>query len=182
MLRVIPAVLMACVTAACIAAAPQPSVRVGGPDIEHIAFAPDGRTLAVATKRAIELLDVASGNVVDTLSPGGTRVLYSPDGGLLASVGGPARFWSAQTGAPLGATSADVNGHAATFIPGTDLFAYGTSDGSNTVFLWDVRRSRSGMSDGPASPHTWNRIQRARKPGRWVVALRRGRRKVMSPR
>ncbi len=104
MLRAILAVSMACLAVTCIAATPQPLTRVGGPRIRDIAYWADGRTLAIATARSIRLLDVASGVVGDVLEPGGKRVVYSRDGSTMACMNGPARFWNAQTGAPLGRT------------------------------------------------------------------------------
>lgn len=142
MLRLIAWLVCTAVVVSAPAVTPTPLVRVGGPDIEDIAYSPDGRTLAVATMRAIELLDSETGVVMDRLEPGGYRVMYSQDGEMLAAVNGPARFWNAHTGAPIGATAVDVDGGAVAFLPGTGLFAYGESEGHNTVFLWDVREAR----------------------------------------
>lgn len=153
-----PAAWLLCVSlaGAVLASEPAPLVRVGKPDIEDIAYSPDGRALAVATMRAIELLDSESGAALDRLEPGGRRVMYSHDGAMLAAIDGPARFWNARTGAPLGSTAVDVD--PATFIPGTGLFAYGKGDGSNTVFLWTY--------GARASRRTWNPTQRGPMRGR----------------
>jgi WD40 repeat protein len=140
MQRPILVATMACIAAASIAATPQPLVRVGGPSIRDIAYSPDGRTLAIATVRSIELLDVASGEVRDVLEPGGYRVVYSRDGATMACLKGPARFWNAGTGAPLGQTAMDVADGL--FIPGTDLFAFVAHPRDNTLYLWDVSRAR----------------------------------------
>ena len=64
------------------------------------AFAPDGRTLAVPRAGTVRLLDLATFEEIEPITPLGTdgvyMVVYSPDGTLLASGGksGRIRVWS----------------------------------------------------------------------------------------
>jgi WD40 repeat protein len=59
-------------------------------EVTALTFAPDGRTLAVASNRLVQLWDVETGSLVASLSGHAGKVMclaYSPDGTLLASGG-----------------------------------------------------------------------------------------------
>jgi WD40 repeat protein len=59
-------------------------------EVAAVTFAPDGRTLAVAAGRAVQLWEVATGRLLATLRghEGKVKCLaYSPDGTRLASGG-----------------------------------------------------------------------------------------------
>ena len=101
---------MLCLSLALAAAAAQPTplVRVGAPETDDIAYSPDGRVLAVATDFYVELLDADTMASIRRLEPGGRRVRFSPDGAILAAIGGRAFFFNAETFASLGSTPDEV--------------------------------------------------------------------------
>ena len=80
-------------------AAALPDVRARGPRVAPayaLAFAPDGKTLAVAGHREVRVVDVATGQVVRTLAGAGDAVrtvAFSPDGKVIAGGRGTARAW-----------------------------------------------------------------------------------------
>ena len=71
--------------------------------VEDVAFSPDGKTLAMASReRTVHLWDVASGKLLETLkghSSAVSAVAFSPDGRTLASGGGDqtVRLWNVET-------------------------------------------------------------------------------------
>src|SRR5262249_39822367 len=71
--------------------------------VDDVAFAPDGKTLAMASREGSVLLwDVASGNLLATLkghSSAASAVEFSPDGRTLATGGGDqtVRLWNVET-------------------------------------------------------------------------------------
>jgi WD40 repeat protein len=67
--------------------------------VTGVAFSPDGKTLAMATGRAVHLWDIASGNqsrVLEGHAQSVTGVVFAPDNRLLASASldGTVRLWS----------------------------------------------------------------------------------------
>ncbi|HUF38545.1 MAG TPA: protein kinase [Anaerolineales bacterium] len=134
-------------------------------EMRTAAFNPEGTRLAAAGQdQLIWVWDVGTWQVVLTLSgheaienydtagglPGIHKVLYSPDGRTLASVGedGTARLWDARTGELLKTLSIHPTQHGGTglaFSPDGTLLATATDDlgpvrGDNTgglVKIWD---------------------------------------------
>lgn len=140
---------------------------------QSLAFAPDGKTLALGTwNGAVKLLDFATGREL----PAPPRhkywvcsVAFSPDGKRLASAGGnefmaagnnyqknaEVKLWDVAAGTEIG----PLNGHtdkvfSAVFSPDGKTLATGSAD--RTVRLWDVatmkeRRTLKGHTDAVSS-------------------------------
>jgi WD40 repeat protein len=127
----------------------------GDSSAKSVRFAPDGKTLALATSAGVvKLYDVVTGSPVRELAHDGAFVLgvaYSPDGNYLASSGwheSAVRIWEVSTGklvhtiAPQGR---DAEVHAVAFSPDSKLLATGSSGrdfqrkgGVDTIHLYDV--------------------------------------------
>ncbi len=126
----------------------RPALRGHGTsEVFYVAFAPDGKTMATASKdRRVVLWDVATGAVERSLvghSDEVNWVSYSPDGRLLATASDDktVKLWDAATGRE-GIT---ISGHesmavAAVFTPdGTRLVS---ASRSGRIILWDVASMR----------------------------------------
>jgi WD40 repeat protein len=116
-----------------------------GKAVVSVAFSPDGKTLASASKDGtIRLWDVTTGQNLKTLNvPGVTGafngVAFSPDGTLLAGASDDASayIWDVASG-QLSMTLSDANNplEAVAFSPDGTLLAGGSSD--ENVYFWDV--------------------------------------------
>ncbi|MCI0461677.1 MAG: WD40 repeat domain-containing protein [Gemmataceae bacterium] len=115
--------------------------------LNHVAFAPDGKTIACTSGREVLLWDAATGKEVrrfrvhedDTFS-----LLFSPDGKALATVGdGTVRLWDPSTGKRL----RQHEGRACAFSPDGKILATldrATGGKGFLLSLW-------GMADGKLS-------------------------------
>lgn len=136
------------------------TARTGrGRSVRAVAFAPDGRTLAVAyigtDDEPVTLLDVSTGRVQRTVKPGARSPLslaFSPDGHTLATASGgkgSVKTWDARTGQPR--DSFRVGGEVASLAFSPDGRTLAASSASG-VRLWDLASSRSRMTLPTRSP------------------------------
>ncbi len=106
----------------------------------HVAFSPNGKTIASAAGRAIILWDIVtqqelvrmeSEYIIDTLSA-------SHDGALIAGAGwdGLVKVWEVNTGQLINTFRHDAWVNSITFSPTEDILA--SSSGDRTVKLWDT--------------------------------------------
>jgi WD40 repeat protein len=113
-----------------------------------LAFSPDGRLLATASRdQTARLWDAAAGNTVRTLTghtDGVTRVAFSPDGSVLAtaSCDRTIRLWDAASGN----TVRILTGHAdwvrgVAFSPDGNVLATASDD--QTARLWDAASGKT---------------------------------------
>ncbi|HLK58091.1 MAG TPA: c-type cytochrome domain-containing protein [Chthonomonadaceae bacterium] len=131
---------------AAIPAIPTPSTALQPAPITALAYAPDGKALAVGGYRVVRLLDPATGEVIRTLSGAADQVqalAYSSDGKLLAAAGGiPGKagevvLYDTQTGKPL----RTLVGHtevvyAVAWKPNSRELATGSLD--KTACIWNA--------------------------------------------
>ncbi len=130
--------------------------RFGRPDfpVQNVRLSPDGRTVAFTNGNQgnfdIELFDVAQRKIVRTLTGNGhciDRLMFSPDGKLLASDGHKregVRLWDVATGKQLHrkfTKEADFRyGGELTFSPNNKTLAVATGDG--VVHLLDIAKGQ----------------------------------------
>jgi WD40 repeat protein len=107
-----------------------------------VAFAPDGKTLAIAAGHTLHLYDLQAGRTRATLRPPAGRILqlaYHPDGPLLATAGsdGSVRFWDTEGNREVQAFNWGIGSvRCVAFAPDGMTCAAGGSTGQ--VALWDV--------------------------------------------
>src|SRR5690606_29468119 len=118
--------------------------------VSALAFAPDGKSLAVARFDAVEILSIPERVLVRRLGPHRGRinsVRYSADGGrILAAAGEPGvfgevRLWNAAAGQPGSVFEGHADSlYAAVLSPDGKLLA--TSSYDQTIKLWDVATAK----------------------------------------
>ena len=112
--------------------------------VESVAFTPNGRVLAASQSRQINLWNLSTGQLQDTLvgHSGEVRAIaISPDGRILASGGADnsIRIWDLATSELLGTLNKnDDEILSLTFSPDGKILASGGANG--TIKLWQVAR------------------------------------------
>jgi len=109
--------------------------------ISTLAFSPDGKTLAIGGRSALNLWDIVSGEHKAALTKHTSFVnslAFSPDGKTLVSGGGSQLLlWDAETGVQKGEIDGhQSNGWSIAFSPDGSTLA--STGGSGTVHLWDI--------------------------------------------
>ena len=126
-----------------------------------LAFAPDGRTLAVGLiDGSIQVLDMPGARIRSVLraySDQVARLAYSPDGRILASASmrGEVRLWDTATGQDCGRVDPGAGRfHALAFAPdGRTLALAEWQSNEGDILLWDLEANRlrsrlAGHTDG----------------------------------
>ena len=115
-----------------------------GADIYEVTFSPDGSLLASAEEDgAVKLWDVVTREPIATFGGDNykNKAPFSPDGSLLATIGGRGRainLWDVATREPIATFGGDS--YEVTFSPDGSLLA--SVSGSASVILWDVGTRR----------------------------------------
>ena len=117
-------------------------IRLGRSTTEHVAFSPDGQTLAVASKVGVWLyspaaLDTSSEPPLISTPKVAEAIAYSPDGAVLAIASDSAiHFWDTAAGRMAGSVTLRRSSQSIAFSPDGSLLAI--NSGSGGIILLDV--------------------------------------------
>ena len=119
----------------------KPLVQIGKPQLNDIAYSPDGRYLAVLNHSYLELLDaetMESQVTIDTQDYGSLR--FSPDGSLIIILGSKEiQIWQTDSKTLQIAIPVNASVHDADFSPDGKYFAYTQFD---SVIFWDIAEKK----------------------------------------
>jgi RNA polymerase sigma factor (sigma-70 family) len=126
-------------------------------EVLQVAFSPDGKILA-GGDNPIHIWEVATGKEIRRLEPetkppvpSSVRVIFSPDGAMLASAG-PGRcirLWEVATGRQIRRLEGDVSPEA--FSSDGKLLA--ATNWSGKILLWDLATGKETQIAGPGTEH-----------------------------
>lgn len=104
----------------------------------------DGHLLATAYSGTIQIWEIASGKILQTMNPGANRLFslaFSPDNHVLASINddGDILFWDAATGSQIGSLPTATTPFARLqFSPDGRLLAATGPKGSKSIRIWQI--------------------------------------------
>lgn len=108
-------------------------------DVFSLAFAPDGKSIALGGRETISLLNPESGEALAVLKGCGKVLAFRPDSKILAAAGSDCtiRMWEMQTGHPLTSPTGhtDAVAHIALSPDGTTVVS---ADRGGTVCAWNA--------------------------------------------
>lgn len=131
------------------------TLKVGGTFVRPLSISPEGKILATASEKAIELWDVESGKELRTLvnSAAVTQMTFSPDGKILAagtatsihipgagSSDNEIKLWEVESGKELNTIKHTLNVYSISFSPDGKMLASGSAH--RIVMLWDVKSGK----------------------------------------
>lgn len=132
--------------------------------IISIACSRDGRRIAAAARERVFVIDVATEKTIRVLRlrvpeswGGGEKVVFSPDGKLIAATEpglGFVRVWEAETGKVIHAVHLGGAAMSIAFSPDGKTFAAG-SWGDNLIRLWDVATWKETTKPATSPPESW---------------------------
>jgi RNA polymerase sigma factor (sigma-70 family) len=139
-----------------------------GQRVDSVACSPDGKTMALASRRAVTLWDLATGKECWRFqAPGFTALMensavaYSPDGKLLAAASSTAmtvHLWDVSTKKELHAFRHDDWVYHLAFAPNGKTLATTTSGSKeNAIHLWDIAAGRK-LRRFTGHPVGWDKI------------------------
>jgi len=128
-------------------AQPKRIVPRKSPQVNDVAFLPDGQTLATLTYDDVKLWDVKTGKLKKTLKDGFLQAMaVSPNGKTLVAVGYDITFWNVQTGKEsVRLKTLYYSSWSVCFSPDGKILATGSDDSS--IRLWNAN-TRQPLSRG----------------------------------
>lgn len=115
-------------------------------DHDSFAFSPDSKLLAYpGDKRSIALFDLPSGKEARRIlgQPYGySNLAFSPDGTVLAGMGGPPQFWDSASGKELRPLMKLEDGFVRCFVFSPDRRTLATLDSGHSIRIWEMATRR----------------------------------------